>query len=181
MKAQLIKFAVVALVAAVGFSASAASSYRATIVGPNLPLGGTALMVLDLDMDGADGQSYESAAAGSFDNFSDFFWDADDEFSVLKEIVFFPPLGGNSVIVEILGTEAPAGKDIIVLFFDAAFGAAGPGENTPYGVINLGQTVDPSAGQTITTFGGLVNIPAPEAAFQTNSAGQQTDQPSDPG
>lgn len=133
---------------------------------------GTYAMVIDLDGDGFNGNSYLSMTSG-FDNSQAWRWDNDDFLMDVGQITdgsAFP--FATIATADIPAAYTPNVDQYYLFWFDTAFqtGAAGPGMGVDYGVESLG-TVGTNPGDytpfavgglaSLRTFGQTTNVPEP--------------------
>lgn len=143
MKKAGLTFLAVALTA---LSAQASVTYAPMMFGDALDASGqpiedgTYLMVLDLDNDGWQDTGYGAQGTAPADNASSWAWDADDYIMDRGPIVL-----GEAYPFALFTASSIDGYDVgedhyYVLWFDVPYGAgaAGPGADVNYGVIDAG-------------------------------------------
>lgn len=121
---------------------------------------GTYALLIDLDGDGWNGQSYLAQALAGSDNSSSWLWDSNDLLLDVGQIdsgMAFPV--GRTNIVDGYDVDV---DDYYLFWFDVAYNAAmtAPGIGIDYGVELLGKVAADGSTMTPEAFGGI-------AAFQT--------------
>jgi hypothetical protein len=133
---------------------------------------GTYAMILDLDGDGFNGNSYLSISS-AFDNSQSWLWDQDDLLMDIGQITDGAAFPFSKITTDqIPSTYTPNSDQYYLLWFDTAFqtGSTGPGTGVNYGAESLG-TVGTNPGDytpfavgglaSLKTFGSTTTVPEP--------------------